>query len=87
MDDRWQKIEALFQQAADVDRDQRDALLEHLFPVYSEKLLRNAWQESRDEAGCNLRPLRYGADELLQVPCEKLHIFAGPIFEHEGKSA
>src|SRR5215469_17619301 len=28
MDDRWQKIEALFQQAADVDRNQRDALLD-----------------------------------------------------------
>jgi eukaryotic-like serine/threonine-protein kinase len=28
MHDRWQKIEALFQQAADVDRNQRDALLD-----------------------------------------------------------
>ncbi|HTT24792.1 MAG TPA: protein kinase [Candidatus Sulfotelmatobacter sp.] len=28
MDDRWQKIEALFQQAADVDRKRRDALLD-----------------------------------------------------------
>src|SRR5215475_6398277 len=28
MDDQWQKIEALFQQAADVDPNQRDALLD-----------------------------------------------------------
>jgi serine/threonine protein kinase/Flp pilus assembly protein TadD len=28
MDERWQKVEALFQQAADVDRNQRDALLD-----------------------------------------------------------
>ena len=28
MRDRWQKIEALFQQAADVDRNQRDDLLD-----------------------------------------------------------
>lgn len=28
MDSRWQKIEAIFQQAADADRNQRDALLE-----------------------------------------------------------
>jgi serine/threonine protein kinase/Tfp pilus assembly protein PilF len=30
MDDRWQKIEALFQQAADVDRNQRDTLLDRV---------------------------------------------------------
>src|SRR5581483_5672278 len=70
-----------------VDIVQGDALLEHFLAIDVEKLLRNAGQKGADQARSDLRPLRCGADELLQVLRKKCDVAPAAVFEHECESA